>query len=324
MGGAGEMQQTAVIGAGLMGHGIAQVLAQGNCRVGVYDTDQTVLQNAEARIKSNLIALSNKGLEKAECITDIMSRIHFATDLHEAVNGADFVIESVSENLQLKMKLFEEIECFVSPQTIIGSNTSMLKISDIGQRVVRKDRLLVTHWFNPPYLIPVVEVVKGAETATETVEKTVTFLESMKKLPVRVLKEVPGHLINRIQFAIFRETLGLLEQGVATAEEIDKGVSGSLGLRFATVGPLRSIDMAGLDLFVSGMKDMYSSLNNALEPQQVLQEKVKAGDIGRKSGKGFFEYQTGVLVSAEERERDDRIMELLKILHPKKENAHEC
>ena len=175
----------------------------------------------------------------------------------------------------------------------------------------------MTHWFNPPYLIPVVEVVKGPETAQETVERTVSLLEAMGKAPVRVLKEVPGHLLNRIQFALFREVLGLLEQGAATPEEIDKGVSASLGLRLATIGPLRSMDLAGLDLFVYGMKDLYSSLDNASEPQQVVREKVRAGELGLKSGKGFFDYRTDALESKEERERDDRIMECPQDTLPK-------
>lgn len=132
-------------------------------------------------------------------------------------------------------------------------------------------------------------------------------------------KEVPGHLLNRIQFALFRETLGLLQNGVAQAEEIDKAVSATLGLRLATIGPLKSIDLAGIDLFWFGMQDMYKFLDNSPEPQQIIQEKVKAGDVGRKSGRGFFEYEAGNLVNRDERDRDDKIMKLLPILYPKKE-----
>jgi 3-hydroxybutyryl-CoA dehydrogenase len=132
------------------------------------------------------------------------------------------------------------------------------------------------------------------------------------------LKEVPGHLLNRIQFALFRETLGLLQEGVATAEEIDKGVSASLGLRLAAIGPLRSIDLAGIDLFWFGMRDIYKYLDNAPEPQQIIQEKVRAGDLGKKSGRGFFEYPPGSPSNAVERERDGKIIEILKILYPKR------
>jgi 3-hydroxybutyryl-CoA dehydrogenase len=319
MDGSGRSEQVAVIGSGLMGHGIAQVFAQGGCRVTMHDMNETLLGNAKQRIRLNLKALSGMGFEKENSIDEIVSRIASTVDLAEAVHGADFVIESVPENLQIKREVFRKMASYAPSGAILASNSSMLTISDIGRDVENKERLVITHWFNPPYLIPVVEVVKGAATSQDTVERTIGLLERMEKVPVRVLKEVPGHLLNRIQFALLRETLALLQEGVATAEEIDKGVSGSLGLRFATIGPLRSIDLAGLDLFWYGMRNMYQYLDNSIELQQIIHEKVKTGHAGRKAGKGFFEYQGDGPVSVEERERDTKTMEILKILYPKKE-----
>jgi 3-hydroxybutyryl-CoA dehydrogenase len=301
-----------------MGHGIAQVFAQGGCQVRMHDTSSTLLENAEKRIRLNLTAFAKRGLEDLERIDEIMSRITSTVDLAEAVADADFITESVPENLHLKQEMFRAMDSLAPQRAILASNTSMLMISDIGKEVKDKERLVITHWFNPPYLIPVVEVVKGANTSQDTVERTVGLLENMGKVPVRVLKEVPGHLLNRIQFALFRETLGLLEDGVATPEDIDKAVSGSIGLRLATIGPLRSIDLAGIDLFWFGMRDIYRYLDNSPEPQQIIQEKVKAGHVGRKSGKGFFEYQSGGLVNTAEKDRDEKIVKLLKILYPKK------
>lgn len=312
------IERVAVIGSGLMGHGIAQVFAQGGCQVTMHDTNKSLLQNAEQRIRLNLLALSRNGLEDEGRTDEIMSRIRSTVDLGEAVADADFVTESVPENLHLKTEIFKAIDALTPKHAILASNTSMLKITDIGREVKEKERLVITHWFNPPYLIPAVEVVKGAGTSHDTIERTVDFLEKMGKVPIRVAKEVPGHLLNRIQFALFRETLGLLQEGVTTAEEIDKGVSASLGLRLAAIGPLRSIDLAGIDLFWFGMRDMYSHLDNSSEPQKIIQEKVKVGHVGRKSGKGFFEYKSNGLVNSEERERDDKIMKLLMILYPKK------
>ena len=316
---AASPERIAVIGSGLMGHGIAQAFAQGGCNVTLHDTDETVLEKASQRIGLNLKASAEKGLEEEARIEKIISRISPTGDLAEAVRDADFVVESVPEDLLIKKKVFKAIDSLAPEGTILASNTSMLTISDIGKDVKRKERLVVTHWFNPPHLIPVVEVVKGAATSQETVERTIHLLEEIGKVPVRVLKEVPGHLLNRIQFALFRETLSLLQEGVATPGEIDKAVSGSLGLRLATIGPLKSIDLAGIDLFWYGMKDMYTYLDNSLEPQRIIQKKVRAGEIGRKSGKGFFEYESSNLMSGDERARDDKIMELLTILYPKRE-----
>jgi len=312
-------ERIAVIGAGLMGHGIAQAFAQGGCNVALHDTDQTVLKQAKEKIRLNLRALAQKGLEDEARVDEILGRVSPIADLAEAVRGAEFVVESVTEDLLIKRETFNAIDALAPEGAVLATNTSMLTISDIGKDVKEKGRLVVTHWFNPPYLIPVVEVVKGAFTSQDTVERTIHLLEKIGKLPVRILKEVPGHLLNRIQFALFRETLSLLQEGVATPEEIDKAVSGSLGLRLATIGPLKSIDLAGIDLFWFGMKNMYSYLDNSLEPQRIIQEKVRAGDVGRKSGKGFFEYESAGLLSKDEKARDNKIMELLTILYPKQE-----
>jgi 3-hydroxybutyryl-CoA dehydrogenase len=167
-----------------------------------------------------------------------------------------------------------------------------------------------------------VEVVKGEHTSLDTVERTVALLEGMGKVPIRVLKEVPGHLLNRIQFALFRETLALLEAGVAAPEEIDKAVSGSLGLRLAAIGPLRSIDLAGLDLFWFGMKDIFRVLDTSQAPPKIIKEKVDAGHAGKKSGRGFFEYPAGGLVDEVEKKRDEKLIRLLKILYPGKGEGH--
>lgn len=262
--------------------------------------------------------LSERGFEDKGRIDEIMSRITATVDMAEAVADADFVTESIPENLHLKQEIFRAMDSLAPQSTILASNASMLKITDIGKKVKDKERLVITHWFNPPYLIPVVEVVKGVDTSPDTVERTVNLLERIVKVPVRVLEEVPGHLLNRIQFALFRETLALFEDGVATPEEIDKAVSGSLGLRLATIGPLKTIDLAGIDLLWFGMREIYKGLDNSPEPPKIVQEKVKAGHVGIKSGKGFFEYRSGGLVNAEERNRDKKIIKLLKILYPKK------
>jgi len=313
------IQNVAVIGSGLMGHGIAQVFAQGGCSVTINDVNEEILEEAKEKIASNLRTFTEMGLGEERAIDTVMSRITSTTNLQEAVADADFVTEAVPEDLDLKKKVFKEIDAAVSKDTIMVSNTSTLSITEIGKPVKNRGRLIITHWFNPPYLIPVVEVVRGELTSQATFETTVSFLRRMGKEPVRVLKEVPGFLVNRIQTAMFREVLSLLEGGVAQAEEIDRAVKGSFGLRLATIGPLETADLGGLDLWYKGMRHLYRFLDNSLEPQKILKEKVEGGHVGLKAGKGFFQYQHDSVKGFKEEERDRKLIQLLKILYQKKE-----
>jgi 3-hydroxybutyryl-CoA dehydrogenase len=312
-----NQQRVAVIGSGLMGHGIAQVFAKAGCLVKMRDVSADVLNQAMARIRFNLNTMAKHGLQEPSEIDGIISRIEPTTSLEEAVANADFVTEAVFEKLDVKVELFGSIEPMVPRHAILASNTSMLRISDIGKEVTHRDRLVTTHWFNPSHLIPVVEVVKGPETSQETVEWTISFLRKAGKEPVRVLKEVPGHLVNRIQFALNREILGLIENGVAAPEEIDKGVSLSFGLRLIASGAVKTMDINGLDLFYYGMRDLYQSLDNSPAPQDILRQKVERGEVGRRSGKGFYEYAVDGPLTSLEMERDNGLMELLKLLYGK-------
>lgn len=312
----------AVIGAGTMGHGIAQVFSHAGFQVMLQDLDVVILDNAESRIRSNLTTLFEDCSKDAPRINEIISRISRTQNLAEAVANADFVLESVSEDLEVKIELFEQIESLSKKSAIFASNTSMLRISDIGRKVRDKERLIVTHWFNPPYLIPVVEVIKGPETSSETFERTATLLEMLGKSPIRLLKEVPGHLINRIQFAMLRETLSLLRDGVATVEEIDRAVSESLGLRLAVIGPLRGMDFSGIDIFWYGMQNMHKYQYESPDPRLIIEEMIKTGHTGKKSGKGFYEYERSNGTSKEEIARDRKIMRLLAALHSQGESAN--
>jgi 3-hydroxybutyryl-CoA dehydrogenase len=313
----GAIRNTAVIGAGLMGHGIAQVFALGGCKVVLHDVDQTILSNAVEKIRSNLHVLTEARWVSRTSAERALARISTTTDLEEAAARADFVTEAVSEDLELKRRIFERLDAATPEHAILASNTSTLKITAIGVHLRNADRVVTTHWFNPPYLVPVVEVVRGETTSDHTVELTLQFLKKMGKEPVRVLKEVPGFLINRIQTAMFREVLSLLEMGVAEPAEIDRAVMGSFGLRLPIIGPLKTVDLGGLDIWYKGMKYLYPFFDNSKEPQKVMREKVEAGSLGRKTGKGFFEYTSAGGGSDEERERDRKMIKLLALLYPK-------
>ena len=299
-----------------MGHGIGQNFAQKGYSVMLYDLKHAILEGALFQIRSNIETFVEMGLEMKENIEKVLSRIRISVDLQETVKEADFVIEAAPEDLMLKMDLFEALERQCLEDAILASNTSTLPISEIGKKVTRKERLVITHWFNPPHIVPTVEVVPGERTSVEVTEMTIGLLRKIGKRPIEILKEIPGFLINRIQTAMFREILSLLELGVATPEDIDAGVKGSFGIRLAVLGPLQTMDMGGLDLMFRGMKYLYPLIDRSVDVQKILREKVERDELGLKTGKGFFQYeQEETLVSSRHsKERDKKLLHLLKTL----------
>lgn len=208
------------------------------------------------------------GFETPERVENVLSNIRTSVNLQEVVKGAHFVIEAAPEDLMLKINLFEKLDQYCSKETILASNTSTLPISEIGKKVKEKERLVITHWFNPPYIIPVVEVVRGEMTSQEVFEISSKLMEKIGKKPIKISKEIPGFLINRIQTTMFRKVLSLLEQGVAEPEDIDVGVKGSFGLRLAVLGPLATMDMGRLDLMYKGMKYLYPFIDRSIDVQK--------------------------------------------------------
>jgi 3-hydroxybutyryl-CoA dehydrogenase len=311
-----EIRQIAVIGAGLMGHGIAQAFAQKDYSVTLYDLKDSILETALSQIENNLGPFVEAGVETEERVERVLSNIRVSVDLKEAVKEAHFVIEAAPEDPDLKMNLFEALDRDCPGEVILASNTSTLPLSEIGRKVKRKERLIITHWFNPPYLIPTVEVVRGESTSEEVLELSLSLMKRIGKRPVKILKDVPGFLVNRIQTAMFREVLSLIEAGVAEPGEVDAAVRGSFGLRSAVLGPLATMDLGGLDVLYPGMKYLYPFLDHSTRIQNVLEEKIERGELGLKTGKGFFEYgQKGAsTMSTYKRERDRKLLSLLKHL----------
>jgi 3-hydroxybutyryl-CoA dehydrogenase len=311
-----EVKQIAVAGAGLMGHGIAQSFALKGYSVTLFDLHDSILERALSQIRSNMETVVEAGLEKKENIEDVLSHIRVSSHLQEAVKKAHLVIEAAPEDLMLKRNLFEELEKVCLDDAILASNTSTLPISEIGKKVKRKERLVITHWFNPPHIIPIVEVVPGETTSTEVTEMTFGLLKKIGKKPIKILKEIPGFLINRIQTAMFREILSLLELGVATPEDIDAAVKGSFGVRLAVLGPLQTMDMGGLDLMYKGMNYLYPLIDRSVDVQKILGEKIGRNELGLKTGKGFFQYEQeeASALSRHSKERDKQLLRLLKTL----------
>ncbi|MGH9726632.1 MAG: 3-hydroxyacyl-CoA dehydrogenase family protein, partial [Candidatus Acidiferrales bacterium] len=310
--------RVAVIGAGSMGHGIAQLFAQAGFAVRITDARQDSLAAALRQVRENLKAFVKFGILSPSEAKAAISRIEPAETIRRAVQGAGFVTECVTEQMHIKQSVFEELDAHASANAILASNTSSLNLEKISAKVKHKSRLIVTHYFNPPHIIPVVEVIPTAHTNPIVTKKTCSLLSKMGKLPVRLKKAPPGFLVNRIQSAMMREALSLLDAGVACAEEIDCAVRGTIGFRLAAVGPLAIMDFGGLDVWEKVLRNVLPGLNNGIEPPEVLRRKVKKGHLGVKSGRGFYSWGGGSGASrssAALRKRDEAYLHLLKLFY---------
>jgi 3-hydroxybutyryl-CoA dehydrogenase len=269
----------AVIGAGLMGHGIAQVFALAGHEVTIYDSVAATLDSAKARILANLKDL---GDDQAA-----VERVTPRADLAEAVRDADYVVEAVLEDLPLKQKLFGEIESHVRPDTILASNTSVIPITQIMGGVKRRDRALGTHWWNPPYLVPLVEVIGTQWTTQAAIDRTIKLHADAGKTPVHVKKDVPGFVGNRLQHALWRECVALVQNGICDAETVDTVIKASFGRRLAVLGPLENADLVGTDLTLAIHKTVLPDLDRTPGALPYLEGLVAHGKLGMKSGEGF-------------------------------------
>jgi len=269
----------AVIGAGLMGHGIAQVFALAGHDVTIYDSVQATLDSAKARILTNLKDLGDDR-KAAERITPVV-------ELAAAVREADYVVEAVLENLPLKQKLFAEIEQHVRPDTILSSNTSVIPITKIMEGLKRRERALGTHWWNPPFLVPLVEVIETQWTSPQAVDFAIKLHVAAGKKPAHVRKDVPGFIGNRLQHALWREAISLVENGICDAETVDNVIKSAFGRRLAVLGPLENADMVGTDLTLAIHQTVLPDIDSRPGPSPYLEKLVKDGKLGFKSGEGF-------------------------------------
>ena len=269
----------AVIGAGLMGHGIAQVFALAGHDVSIHDSVAANLDNAKARILANLKDLGDD--------PSAVERVRPTADLDAAVREADYVVEAVLEDLPLKQKLFVEIETHVGPRTILASNTSVIPITQIMEGLRDRSRALGTHWWNPPYLVPLVEVIGTQWTSPAAIEGTMALHKAAGKMPVHVKKDVPGFVGNRLQHALWREAIALVERGICDAETVDTVIKASFGRRLAVLGPLENADLVGTDLTLAIHKTVLPDIENRAGPSPYLEALVANGKLGFKSGEGF-------------------------------------
>jgi 3-hydroxybutyryl-CoA dehydrogenase len=268
-----------VIGAGLMGHGIAQVFALAGHDVVIYDSFKARLDSAKDRILVNLKDLCDD--------ESVVERVTPVADLAAAVRDADYVVEAVLEDLPLKQKLFGEIEQHVRADTILASNTSVIPITDIMRGLKHRERALGTHWWNPPFLVPLVEVIETEWTSSETVAFTMKLHADAGKQPAHVKKDVPGFIGNRLQHALWREAISLVENGICDAETVDNVIKASFGRRIAVLGPLANADQVGTDLTLAIHKIVLPAIDGRPSPSPYLEKLVADGKLGFKSGEGF-------------------------------------
>ncbi len=273
-----------------MGHGIAQIFAVHGFQVSLLDVSEEFLAKAIENVRANLTLLAKNGIGKREDIEGAVARIKTTRDLREAVSGARFVVEAVAEQLELKQKLFQEMDEICSQDAILATNTSVISITEIAARAKGRKRIVGTHFWNPPYLIPLVEVVPGDDTSHETVDLTYDLLKSVGKHPVKVKKDVPGFVGNRLQHALWREAISIVDQGIADAATVDEVIRNSFGIRLPVLGPLETADMVGLDLTLQIHNYILKHIERSTEPAPILKQKVEKGELGFKTGRGFQEW----------------------------------
>ncbi len=275
--------QTAVIGAGLMGHGIALTLARAGQYVRISDPTEEARATVAGRISDSLKALG----ERDDNIPKILKKIEICGPIETAVGCAEFVFEAAPEKLPLKQSIFAEIERHAPKTAILASNTSVMPITDIMANLEHKDRALGTHWWNPPHMIPLVEVVSTEWTKDTVADQMMALLEDAGKTPVRVQKDVPGFIGNRLQHALWREAISLVENGICDAEAVDTVVKSSFGRRLAVLGPLENADLVGTDLTLDIHENVLFDLESRRGPSPYLSKLVEEGRLGMKSGEGF-------------------------------------
>jgi 3-hydroxybutyryl-CoA dehydrogenase len=281
-----SIQNLFIVGSGLMGAGIAQVCAQAGIQVFLNDVNDEILNRALKNVAWSLGKFIEKGKVK-ESLETIMGRIRTGTDFTPA-GKADLAIEAVFEKLDLKQEIFRKLDKICQAETLLASNTSAIPITEIAGVTRRPEKVLGLHFFSPVQMMEVVEVIKGARTSEETMQIGVGFVRKIGKEPIRVERDVPGFLLNRINLVSYVEAIRLLEQGIGTVEDIDKGVRLAFGRR---MGPFETGDLVGLDVSFGALTAISEVEKDVrYEPPPLLRRKVKAGELGRKTGRGWYEY----------------------------------
>ncbi|HEY8893134.1 MAG TPA: 3-hydroxyacyl-CoA dehydrogenase family protein [Clostridium sp.] len=306
-----NIKNVAVLGTGTMGHGIALLSAKAGLNVVMYGRSDESLNRGFNSIKNALNLLKTEGKLDDKSYEEILGKIKGVKTIEEAAKDADFIIESLAEDLELKQNIFQRLDEICSPEVILASNTSGLSPTGLAKDTTHKERVIVAHFWNPPQLMPLVEVVPGEETSQDTIVTTLEWVEFIGKKAVRMEKECLGFIGNRLQLALLREALYIVEKGWAKPEEVDKAMEYGHGRRLPVTGPLCSADLGGLDIFNNISSYLFKDLCNYTEPSKLLMDKVYGGELGSKSGIGFYNW-TPEFLEKRQKERTEVLLYFLE------------
>ncbi|MFE4813737.1 3-hydroxyacyl-CoA dehydrogenase family protein [Peribacillus simplex] len=312
------IKKIAIIGSGVMGSGIAQFFAVSGYFVTINDIKEELLHHAQNRISENLSLLIEEGALTDQEKQDALANITYSVDLEGAVRDADFIIEAIPEVIELKLNLYQQMEGIIKPDAIVASNTSTFPISQLVEKASFADRMVITHFFNPGHLVPLVEIVQHDETKPEIVKTTMDLMRKIGKSPILLKKEIAGFIANRLQTALMREAFYLLKEGVADAEDIDTAITAGPGFRWAFTGPIEIADFGGLDTWQRVFDNVSPVLDQSKEAPDLIRDLVAKGKLGTKSGEGIFTYE-GSAVSQKINERDRNFIKLGKLKMEKEE-----
>jgi len=282
----------AVLGAGTMGHGIALSFALHGYDVALYDIDAAALERAKGHIAEALMLLVEEDFTSPDTVSTTLNRIWTSTDLAAAVRDRDYVIEAAPEKLELKQTLLRQLDELCPPHTILASNTSSLPLAAMMELLpeARRQRTIVNHWYNPGHLMPIVELSFFGNMPAELYKEVEALYASIRKQTVKVLKDVPGLVANRIQQGVAREVFSLIERGVAEPADIDKALKFGPAFRYATTGQLEVADFGGLDIWCIVGDNLLKDMDNSPRANPLLRQKVEEGKLGLKTGEGFYDY----------------------------------
>lgn len=284
-----DIKQITVLGSGIMGHGIAQGFLMGGYDVRLFDISAEALDTARAHIEESLGLFAESGMLE-DGVAANLARLGTTTDMADAVGGAQFVMEVIPEILDLKQRTFAEVEGLCPEGTILASNTSHLPLSRLFDRVKDRSRTVGAHYFNPPQIVPCVEIIKAEGTSDQTFQTTYDLIARIGKEPVKVNQDIPGFIVNRVQTAVLREAADLIARGVASAEDIDKAIKGSMGFRSASIGPLRMADLGGVDAWEDCCAQLLPDMARDTEAPALFKDLVAKGYTGIRAGRGFYSY----------------------------------
>ncbi|OGP87725.1 MAG: hypothetical protein A2156_13710 [Deltaproteobacteria bacterium RBG_16_48_10] len=307
-----EIKEVLIVGAGTMGHGLAQVFAVNGVSVKLVDENDDLLNRAQRWITDNLNYMVELGEIKKDKVQPTLSRVQYTVDLKQAARTADYVLEAVNENLDLKKRIFQQLGQWTRPHVALATNTSSFDINEFSAVTAHPERIIGTHWFHPPQITPCVEIIPSSATSQETIEVAIDLMRRIGKAPTRC-RSAPGFVANRIQMAMAAEALAIVEEGLTTPEEVDQIVRTSFGFRLSAYGPFQICDQAGADTYNTIYEYLYGKLKREqFKPSPLLKKQVEQGYLGLKTNHGFYEYKKGA-AEAMKRERDKKLYARLRL-----------